>query len=451
METKEQSVMPRGVGNAFAFQVLNTISFSIVLTTPMLLYFKSLGASATIIGIVSALPPLLNVLQMPAARFVETVGYRAFVLRGWSIRSIFILGLALVPVLPPQIDEATRMALLLFFLFAFNTSRGISVAGFLPWITQWIPEPVRGRYLSRDQMCMSLAMVGTMMATALVFRGTTSLHLFSVVFFASFVSAVASLLFLKRIPDVPPPPRERDARQVPWLEMALHPPFLKLLVYNCVILAALAGGGVFWVPCLRDQFHLSDSQILVIGALTPVTSAACLPWLGKLVDRVGSKPLLALSNVVLAAHFGCWCALGARLLPLRPWSLAVIQSTAGFGLAALNLANTRLVMGTVPALGRSHFFALFSVVTSMTLGVLPVFWGMLLDSLVSAHAKWRPWEWNQYSIAYACLAVIALAAQIAHRHLDEPKAMTTETFFHELFVATPARAITRLITRRPFS
>jgi hypothetical protein len=59
--------MPAGVGNAYAFQVFNTTSFTIVVGMPMILFFKSLEVSATVLGIVIALPALLNVLQIPAA------------------------------------------------------------------------------------------------------------------------------------------------------------------------------------------------------------------------------------------------------------------------------------------------------------------------------------------------------------------------------------------------
>jgi hypothetical protein len=442
--------MPAGVGNAYAFQVFNTISFSIVLTTPMLLYFKHLAASATVLGIVAALPPLLNILQIPAARFVEPVGYRAFVLRGWSVRALFIVGMAVVAVLPGKIDDATKIALMLMLLFAFNTSRGISVCGFLPWITQWIPETVRGRYIARDQMCSALAMVGTLMLAAAYLRREPSGGSFGVVFLASFVAAGISLLFLRRIPDVPPPQDRRGGR-VPWKEMAFYPPFLRLLVYNVIILAALAGGGVFWVPCLRDQFQMTDAQILVVGAITPVVAAASLLGLGKLVDRTGSRPVLALANLTLVAHFCCWAALGARLMPLRVWSILLIQMTAGIGLAALNLANQRLAMSIVPAMGRSHFFALFSVTQGLTLGVLPVLWGIALDALAGWHAGGAWWEWNHFSALYLALAAGCAAAQVYHARLTEPRAMTTEQFFRELFVDTPARAITRLIARRPFS
>ncbi|MDD5262488.1 MAG: hypothetical protein PHD76_11650, partial [Methylacidiphilales bacterium] len=89
-ERVEVARMPEGIHYAYWFQVFNSLSFSIVLGVPMLLFMKRLGASATILGIVNALGPLLNILQIPAARYVEQVGYRSFVLRGWSLRSVFI-------------------------------------------------------------------------------------------------------------------------------------------------------------------------------------------------------------------------------------------------------------------------------------------------------------------------------------------------------------------------
>ena len=443
--------MPAGVGKAYAFQVFNTISFSIVLGTPMLVYFKGLAASGTILGIVAALPPLLNILQMPAARFVEQVGYRAFVLRGWSLRSVFVVGMTVVPLLPSNIDSPTRMALMLFLLFAYNTSRGISVCGYLPWITQWIPEGVRGRYLSGDQMCGSVATVATLLGTAFFLRGEIARTAFGGVFFASFVAAIVSLLFLRRIPDVPPPPSNSDVQRVPWKDMALYPPFFRLLVYNVIIFASLAGAGVFWVPCLRDEFQLSDSQILLLGSLTPIGIAVCLLWLGRVVDHVGSRPVLAVANVSLAFHYASWASLAAHLMPLTWWSILLIQSLSGLGLAALNLANQRLAMSIVPVVGRSHFLALFSVVNGLTLGVLPVIWGVALDSLAGWHRGWERLEWNHFSVLYTALVVIALAAQLWHARLDEPRAMTTEAFFQELFLRTPARALSRLLARRPFS
>jgi MFS family permease len=108
-------------------------------------------------------------------------------------------------------------------------------------------------------------------------------------------------------------------------------------------------------------------------------------------------------------------------------------------------------MATVPPMGRSHFFAIYSVATSLVLGVLPVFWGILLDSLAGWGITWRTWQWNQYSLLYYAMMLIVVVALILRNRLTEPRAMTTDAFLRELLVETPSRAISRLLTRRPFS
>jgi len=441
--------MPVGVGNAYAFQIFNTMSYTIILATPMILYFKKLGASATVLGIVLALPQLMNILQIPAARFVESMGYRAFVLYGWTVRAAFILAMAGVALLPEKIEALTRIALMLFLLFGYNASRGISLCGFLPWVTQWIPEEVRGRYVSRDQMSSALATLGTMILAAFYLRPPETPYAYGLLFFASFVTVIISLWFLQRIPDVPVPPSSENRERVPYKEMLLYPPFFKLLIYNAVFLVAQAGSGVFWIPMLRDSFAATDSLILGMMVLSSSVSTVCLWGFGHLVDRVGSRPLLGLATLIFVIHLSCWCSVAARILPFAFPAIFVIQFTAGISISLFNLANTRLVMATVPAMGRSHFFALYTVVTSLVLGVFPILWGMLLDTLAGWGILWSKWQWNQYTVAYGAATAITIVALVLRNALSESRAMTTDAFLRELLVETPSRALSRILARRP--
>ena len=441
--------MPHGVGNAYLFQVFNTVSFTIVVGTPMILYFKKLGASATILGIVIALPSLLNALQIPAAQFVERIGYRAFVLRGWTVRSALILCIAGVTLLPGKIDALTRIALLLFLLVAFNASRGISLCGYLPWITQWIPEQVRGRYLSRDQLSASMAALGTMIVVTFYLKSPEPRFAYGLLFLASFLAILLSLWFLRRIPDVPVPTQPESREDVPYKVMLFHPPFFRLLVYDAVLLFSLAGAGVFWIPLLRDSFASTDSLILGMTALWNGVCAVCLLGFGHLVDRVGSRPLLGVATLILVVHLSLWCSVAARVLPFTYTTIFFIQSTSAIGVSLFNLANTRLVMASVPAMGRSHFFALFTVVTSLVGGIFPIFWGILLDALAGWGISWSRWQWNQYSVLYAATVAAMLVAVVLRSRLSEERAMTTDAFLRELLVKTPSRAISRLFMRRP--
>jgi MFS family permease len=443
--------MPVGVGNAYAFQVFNTASFFLAIGTPMVLFFKHWQVSATVLGIVVAMPPLLNILQIPAADWVERTGYRTFMLRGWTLRTLLILGMALVAILPEKIDRTTRIALMLFLLFLYNASRGISSCAFLPWITQWIPEGLRGRYLSGDQMSTALAVLGTTAVTAWFFRGVAGSVAFAGMFAASFVAGMVSLMFLRKIPDVPVPQSTAGGGRVPWKEIVFHPPFFRLLVYNVVFQVALAGGGLFWVPLLRDRFAFADWQILRMMAMWGAVVAVTLWSFRALADRVGSRPLLAVSGGVFVVHFLGWCAIAADVLPPTLWVIVLVQMTAGLGGALFNLANTRLAMATVPPTGRSHFFAVFTVVNNLVLGVLPVGWGLLIDGLAGWQCRWNLWEWNQYSVGYAAVIVVLVASQVFRARLTEDRAMNTDVFLNELLVKTPSRAITRLLARRLFS
>lgn len=444
-----QGGMPAGVWNAHFFQVFNTMSFLIVLGMPIILYFKHLNATATLLGVVAALNPLLNILQIPAAKYMERIGYRTFVLRGWATRSVFIVGMAVVALWPESMGRTWRIGLMLLMLVAFNAARGISACGFLPWMTHLVPEAVRGRFLARDQIAIALAMFGTLILTAMYLTGATGRYAYPVMFFGSYAAALVSLAFLRRIPDVPVPHGDKAAGPVPWKDMLLHAPFLRLMIYNVTVFAALAASTVFWAPLLRDHYGATDGKILGIHALAAGVMAVSLLFFGRVIDRVGSRPLLGLSGLTYVFHFGCWSALAAGCLPFNLKSILLIQVTAGLATSLFNLANTRLVMATVPQMGRSHFFAMFSVITNVTLGSLPVVWGAGLDLVGNWRARWGAWEWNQYTLLYAALTAIMLLALWLSRHLSEPRAMSTDAFLQELVLKTPGRALSRLLLRRP--
>jgi MFS family permease len=450
LTTESPDRMPHGVWQAYMFQVFNCWSFSIVVGTPMVLYFKHHGASATMLGVVLAMSPLLNILQLPASRYVEHAGYRAFVLRGWTTRSFFILGMAIVALLPSSIvSTGWRLGSTLVLLAAFNAARGFYSCGYLPWMTAWIPETVRGRFLSRDQTATALGGTLIMVATALFMRGGGSNGKFGLLFLVSFVAAMTSLLFLRRIPDVPVTDKQSGRGQVPWLELLRHPPFLRFMIFNAVMYTGLGGAGVLWVPLLRDVYKCGEGWILGMSAVTTATIAAMALCAGPLADRVGSRPLLGAAGLVFVVHFVGWLAVAAHWWTMDLSSALYICVTAGIGFGLFNLANMRLAMAIVPAMGRSHFFALFSVINNLVLGLMPVAWGFGVDRLTPWQSHWGEWQWNGFTLLYAIITTFIIAAIFVLRSVSEARTMTTDQFLFELMVKTPARALSRLLMRRP--
>ena len=442
------SAFPPGLNNVYLFATFNAFSFQIVLNSPMVLYGKSLGASATVLGIIAGMMPLLVIFQIPAAQYIDRIGYRRFVYAGWGTRVTFIFGMALVPLTGFFLNPTTQLALLLMLLFGFNLSRGISSCAWLPWIAQLVPEAVRGRYLAREAASVNLASCATFLLAALCLAGSSRPWQFAVLFSWSAVMGAASLVFLKRIPDCSPPAQVQASRApVPWGEIFRFAPFRKLL--RMVVAWSVAYGGMtaFTVVFLKTQTSLSESAILVVNSVSFLGGLCSLWFLGSRLDHLGSKPVLAFSLLTWVGVVAGWGVLAGGLLPPRLDMILVLQFLMGLFAALVQMASTRLAMAVIPPMGRNHFFALYSVLGSVALGLSPILWGLFIDALGAVHFRGAALEWNRYTLFFAAAGVVFLAALGLARGLEEPKAASMEELLRELLMKSPQRVWVRLWPR----
>lgn len=441
--------MPPGIGFAYLFQMANTMSWSILLSMPMMLYLKNLEASATVLGVFMAMTPFLTILQIPAASYVDKVGYRKFVLWGWTLRTCLIPLMIIVVLLPPWIDSVTRMFLMLACLFFFTVFRGISSCGYLPWLSKLVPERRRGEFFSRDHALMFTTMSITSAGAGFLMNqyGDVS-DVFSWILAASLMGAVFSLFFLTRMPDVETDPQARSGEPVPWGAILKHKPFRKFVVYNVVYAVAASGSGVIVVPMLKDQFLMSDGDFMLLHATLGVVFVPSALFMGKLLDQTGSRPMLITGVCFHIAHYIGWGLIGAKVLPFNYVTLGLQQFTFAFGMSMVSLSNARLLMVLTPETGRSHFLAYFSVATSLTMGLVPILWGLLVDILKPVEFVFMGALWNCFSIPYIGIGAIIISAIFFLLRVEEPTAMKTDEFVKELFVKTPARALTRVFPRR---
>jgi len=413
----------------------------------MVLYAKSLGASATVLGIITGMMPLLVIFQMPAAHYVDRVGYKRFVYAGWGIRVCFIFGMALVPLTYSFLDTTTRLGLILLLLFGFNLSRGISSAGWLPWITALVPAGIRGRYLARDAAWINFASFLSFLFAAICLGKDPNAWRFAALFLFSGIAGATSLFFLKRIPDVHVPEHVRTSKTpVPWGEMLRYEPFRRLL--RMVIAWSLANGGIttFTVAFLKVKIGMPESEILFINSVFFLGGLSSLWFLGSRLDHLGSKPVITFSCLTWMLLLMGWALLAAKAW--HPWLALILglQFLIGLFTALVNMSNTRLVMAIAPQMGRNHFFALFSVIGNVTLGLSPILWGLLIDAVGGWHRFVGVFEWNRYSVFFAAVIAVFGVMLFFARKLEEPQAANMEQLLREILIQSPQRVL-RIWTR----
>jgi MFS family permease len=389
----------------------------------MLIFLKGLGASATQLGLALALLPLTQALQILGARVLPRYGYRSLMVRGWTLRTVLVGMMAVCALLASWLGSTVTIWTTLFLLGGFAILRGYTSCAWMPWISQLVPEESRGRFLAWASALIQLTLIVCFFAYAAWLAAVPGTTGSAAIFTWACLMGFAAAAMMMRIPDAP---------------------VAKLLRFNILVFVATAALGVLWVPVLRDIHHQDDAMLAVLPVWAAVAQLAALPILGLLVDRTGSRPMLAMALAVWLAHALLWSALASGHLPLNWWTLAAIQATAGLGGAAFTLANQRLLMAIVPGQGRSHFFALHSVAFALGQGIAPVLWGAGLDASTGWHGSLLGWELNAHGVLYAASAVLLLAALLMTRRLEEPRALSTAEFLRELLVRTPRQALARL-------
>jgi len=329
---------------------------------------------------------------------------------------------------------------MLMLLFGFNLSRGISSCAWLPWITALVPAPLRGKYLARDAAVQNLASFITFLLAGACLVGRPKDRQFAILFAFSAIMGAVSLTFLKRIPDAEAPEVVRASKtRVPWLEIIRYDPFKKLL--QALVGYSIAYGGLvaFVVAFLKSETAMSEGQILLINSSAFVGGLASLWLLGSRLDRLGSKPVLMSCFAAWVAVLAGWISLSGGLFPVRLLSVLVLQFLMGLLAAVIQMANTRLAMAVIPVMGRNHFFAIYSTVGNVTLGLAPIAWGLLIDALGTRSPRWLGLAWNHYTVFFAAAALAFLVTLALARRLHEPEAASMEELLREFLIQSPQR------------
>jgi MFS family permease len=236
---------------------------------------------------------------------------------------------------------------------------------------------------------------------------------------------------------------EEDAQSkqpVKWREIIRNQPFRKLLWVSFIWAIFMGGLLGFIVKFLKTgEGALPDDRVLYASAAKFVGGLITLWFLYSRLDRLGSRPLMFLALGILGLVMAMWIGMsGGKILVRFEWVCAV-YFVMGFGFCTFYMSLTKLAMATVPELGKSHFFALYSVVGSLAVGIFPILWGILIDALTGVKVNWLGLEWNQFSIYFTALLVVLIATAVQVLRVEEQKAARLNELVFDLLRNNPLR------------
>jgi MFS family permease len=360
------------------------------LTTGVFLagYAVALGASNAAIGVIAAIPFLVQLLQLPAVVIVERWrARRTICVSASAIGRCFLLACGVAPVLGPS----TGIVALIGFLAVHQAMGAIGGCAWNSWMRDLVPNTDYGRFFGRrtaatTALATTLAIIGGVVVDQWKSHFSAEPALaYSCLFVLSALIGLYGVYLLSITPDVAMPPVEKRTHPVAMLSAPFHDVnFRRLIIFLSAWSFASNLAAPFFTVYMLRSLDYPMARVLVLTIASQLSNLASLSIWGTLIDRFSNKAVLGIS-----APLFLFCTLAWTFTGL-PWASAmtfqilfVIHMLMGISTAGVALASNNIVLKLSPRGQATAFLAANSVVSSAFAAVAPIVGGLCADFFAS--------------------------------------------------------------------
>lgn len=349
-----------------------------------------LGASNVHIGIITALPPILQPVQLVAVVLIERLRMR----KPFAVMSYFIAYAAWIPVaLIPfvlEVPNAGAVTLLLVFVALRGVAQAFLNPSWIGWIRDIVPQDVMGSFFSQRMRIATIAaavagLVGAFYIDWWAGRVPEPEQIYGysyAMLFGSILLGFGAVGFMARMPE---PRMVAPEGQRPTILQMLAAPlrdanYRQLMSFLMVWSLASQLAVPFFSVYMLTKLEMPLSAVVGLAVLSQATSVLFVNVWGGYVDRFGSKVVLSISSslyllVILGWTFTTTPEQHTLTVPL----LVVLHFLIGIASAGINLASTTIRMKMAPQAQSTSYLTGASLAASLGAGIGPILGGIFVD------------------------------------------------------------------------
>ncbi|MBN1845172.1 MAG: MFS transporter [Sedimentisphaerales bacterium] len=376
----------------------------------LIAFALQLGASNLVIGLLAAIGPLAQLMQLPAIYVIELLrNRRRIVVVSACVSRLCWLFIGLIPFLFPV---RPALGLLLGALVVNAAAGAVSGCGWNSWMHDMVPQKILGRFFSRRmQIAVAIGTVLSLAAAGYLDWWQTrlpghALQGYSLLFVFGFVAGLIGIWFICRIPE----PRMVAHLRAPALgELILRPfhdeNFRKVMVFMASWSFAVNLASPFFLVYMLKRLGMSMTFVIGITVLSQAVHVVFLKIWGRFTDRFSNKSVLALCCPlfllsILAFTFTTLPEKYFLTVPL----LVGIYIVMGFSNAGVMLATGNIGLKLAPPGQATAYLATYTMVTSLASGIAPILGGIFADFFTLRQITWT----IQYSSPSGVISLPAL-------------------------------------------
>ena len=353
-------------------------------TGPFLVAFALiLGGSNKIIGLLAAVGPLAQLLQIPAIFVVESIRMRKAITVVTAIISrSSLFAIAMLPWFAP---EEYRIPLFLLFLACHYGIGAFAGCAFSSWLRDLIPGDHMGKFFAR-RLTFSTAAGALLSLLGGVAIDMYREHFadpaggYTIVFSIAGLAGMISVFFIGRTPEPSMPKVDHVALWNMLLRPLRDTNFRNLLIFLACWSAAVNFAAPFFAVYLLHRIGLSMTWVLALSVVSQITNVLFFGVWGRLSDQFTNKSVLVFSVPLFFVSFLFWpfTTLPERHMLSIPL-LVAIHVIAGMAAAGVALCANNLAMKTAPYGKAASYLAVNALVSGVAATISPVLAGFAAD------------------------------------------------------------------------
>lgn len=394
-----------------------------LVSTSLVIYLAAeLGATGIAVSFILAAPRFAGLLRLAVPVIMgRAVSRKQLCLASYLLSATVLCIVPAAALLENRVTNGAAITVLVTAWCLYHLTEYAGTVSLWSWLGDLTPRQVRGRLLGNRERWLTLGRVGGIVVSvalaltwAWALPNAPRLQPLAVSALLGAVMMLVAVVPLALMPDLARSPS--SVPRMPWRSLSrafTDPAYGRLLVFAFWFSIAngitAAAQEVFQISVLKISY--SGRQLL--QGITRGGQFAFAPWIGRLVDVWGNRPVMIISQAIVTTGLLFFVV----ATPDRPWLVAG-AFVVWIAYAGLNVGLDNIKLKLAPPDNNAPFVAVYHTVADLANGLTIIAGGWILDRL-NMHG-------TQATLFYAQLFVVgfvcrALAIPLIAR-LIEPSA-----------------------------
>lgn len=362
-------------------------------------YIIALGATHIHFGLLGAIPSFAVLTQLLAAHWLQYLSSRKKILIITVVISRFCW--FLIPFIPFLFIKNISLDIFFIIYLIACLVGAMAVIPWNSWLADLVTIQLRGRYFSRRAVVCTIAgsiggllgalyydharpvneFIASLLPTIsfLTRKETFEFVKIGVISLVGTLAGVLSIMYYLRLSEpsfVKPDVIRKPMPIFAYAKIALADKSFRTFTILMCLWSVINGiSGPFWTPFLINNIKWSATTITIYQLMAQVCRVVALPIWGKLIDRYGNKPIIIVAIYFGAFHPLYWVISDAAFNTF----IYVDGISSGIMWAGVEIAVFKLLLGISPTQYREMCYAVFSVLTGLTVAIPQLAIGWVAD------------------------------------------------------------------------